>query len=49
MMPQTIESRIDVAQVEGRIQDSTLKKVGEIIQKSPEESVAIVRSWLYSD
>ena len=48
-MPQTIESKIDVAQVAGRIQDSTLKKVGEIIQKSPEESVAIVRSWLYSD
>ncbi len=48
-MPETIESKIDVAQVEGRIQDSTLKKVGEIIQKSPEESVAIVRSWLYSD
>lgn len=48
-LPQTIESKIDVAQVEGRIQDSTLKKVGEIIQKSPEESVAIVRSWLYSD
>ena len=49
MMPQNIEAKIDVAQVEGRIQDSTLKKVGEIIQKSPEESVAIVRSWLYSD
>lgn len=48
-MPQNIEAQIDVAQVEGRIQDSTLKKVGEIIQKSPEESVAIVRSWLYSD
>lgn len=49
IMPQSIEAKIDVAQVEGRIQDSTLKKVGEIIQKSPEESVAIVRSWLYSD
>lgn len=48
-MPENIEAQIDVAQVEGRIQDSTLKKVGEIIQKSPEESVAIVRSWLYSD
>ncbi|WND02737.1 flagellar basal-body MS-ring/collar protein FliF [Temperatibacter marinus] len=44
-----IEAKINVAQVEGRIQDSALKKVSEIIATSPVESAAIIRSWLYED
>ncbi|WP_374763423.1 flagellar basal-body MS-ring/collar protein FliF [Yunchengibacter salinarum] len=43
------ESRIDVAQVEGRIQESAIKKVADIIQANPDDSVAIVRQWLYAD
>lgn len=45
----SIDTQIDVAQVEGRVQDSALKKVGDIVARHPEESTAIVRSWLYSD
>lgn len=44
-----IEAKINVAQVEGRIQESAMKKVAEIIASNPEESTAIVRSWLYED
>lgn len=44
-----IETQIDVASVEGKVQDSALKKVGDIVTKHPEESAAIVRGWLYSD
>lgn len=43
------DTKIDVAQVEGRIQESAIKKVAEIIRSNPEESVAIVRTWLYAD
>ncbi len=42
-----MEAAIDVAAVEGRIQATTLKKVGELVDRHPEESVAVVRSWLY--
>ena len=45
----SIDAEIDVARVEGRVQDSALKKVGEIVQGHPEEAAAIVRQWLYSD
>lgn len=41
--------RIDVAQVEGRIQESAIKKVANIIRSNPDESVSIVRHWLYAD
>lgn len=46
--PLSIEAEIDVAQVEGRLKGSALKKVGEIVQRHPEESAAIIRQWLYS-
>ncbi|WP_262694818.1 flagellar basal-body MS-ring/collar protein FliF [Kordiimonas aquimaris] len=43
------DTRIDVAQVEGRVQESALKKVADIIKSNPDESVSIVRQWLYAE
>ncbi|WP_262690913.1 flagellar basal-body MS-ring/collar protein FliF [Kordiimonas aestuarii] len=43
------DAKIDLAQVEGRIQESAIKKVADIIRANPDESVAIVRTWLYAD
>jgi len=40
---------IDMSQVEGRVAHSSLRKVGEIVEKHPEEALAIVRSWMYSE
>lgn len=41
------DSQIDLAQVEGRVRESTVKKVGEIVDKHPEEAVNIIRNWMY--
>ena len=38
---------IDIGQVEGRVAASSIRKVGEIVEKHPEEAVAIVRAWMY--
>jgi flagellar M-ring protein FliF len=43
------EEMIDVAQVEGRVRASTIKKIGEIVEHHPEETVSILREWLYQD
>jgi flagellar M-ring protein FliF len=40
---------IDMSQVEGRVAASSVRKVAEIVEKHPEEAVAIVRSWMYQD
>ncbi len=42
----SIAQMIDIAQVEGQVKASSVKKVGEIVQNHPEEAVAIVRSWM---
>ncbi len=42
-----LEQMINISQVEGRVRASSLRKIGEIVEKHPEEAVAILRNWLY--
>ena len=44
-----VEDMIDMAQVEGRVRASSVAKVGEIIDKHPDETLAILRNWLYTE
>ena len=46
---QAEESLIDIGQVEGRVRASSLRKVGEIIEKHPDEAVSIIRNWMYQE
>lgn len=40
---------ISIQNVDGRVRASSLKKIGEIIDKHPEEAVTILRSWMYEE
>ena len=44
-----IENVIDLKQVEGRVRESSLKKIGEIVEKHPDEAVNIIRNWMYQE
>jgi len=44
-----IERMIDISRVEGRVKASSLRKVGEIVDKHPDEAVAILRNWMYQE
>jgi flagellar M-ring protein FliF len=44
-----LEQMIDINQVEGRVKASSLKKIGEIIDKHPEETVSILRTWMFQE
>ena len=44
-----IEELIDIGRVEGRVRASSVKKVGEIVEKHPEEALSIVRTWMYQE
>jgi flagellar M-ring protein FliF len=45
----SLDQMIDLNQVEGRVRASSIKKIGEIVEKHPEEAVAIVRAWMYQN
>lgn len=44
-----LEQMIDIGRVEGRVKASSLRKIGEIVEKNPEESVAVLRNWIYQE
>lgn len=43
------EELIDIDRVEGRVKASSVKKVGEIVEKHPEEALSIIRNWMYQE
>ena len=45
--PSEMDQRIDIARIEGQVKASSVKKVAEFVEKHPEESVSILRSWLH--
>jgi flagellar M-ring protein FliF len=40
------EPLIDVARIHGQVKASSVKKVAEVVEQHPEESVSIIRGWL---
>ncbi len=42
-----LEDMINMKQIEGRIKASSLKRISEIVEKHPEETLSIIRTWLY--
>ncbi len=44
-----IERMIDISKVDGRVKASSLRKVGEIVDKHPDEAVGILRNWMYQE
>lgn len=44
-----LDHMIDINRVEGRVRASSLRKVGEIVDKHPEQAVSIIRNWLYQE
>jgi flagellar M-ring protein FliF len=52
MLPEDVESvdeLIDIDKVEGRVKASSIRKIGEIVDKHPEEALSIIRAWMYQE
>ena len=44
--PSQASQMIDMAQVQGQVHAQSIQKVGELAERNPNETVAIVRQWL---
>lgn len=40
-------TKIDIARVEGQVRQHTVRQVAEFVEQHPDESVAILRTWLH--
>jgi flagellar M-ring protein FliF len=43
------ESMVNLAQIEGQMRASSLRRIGELVEKHPEETLAIVRGWMVQE
>jgi flagellar M-ring protein FliF len=41
------DTMIDISMVEGRIKESSLTQITQIIEKHPEEALSVIRNWMY--
>lgn len=44
-----VQPGIDLSQVDGRVQASSMNQVNQLISKHPDETVAIMRQWMYQE
>ncbi len=44
-----ISAKIDIKQVEGQVQESSVRKVGELVTNHPDETLSILRTWLHNE
>jgi flagellar M-ring protein FliF len=45
--PSDMDQRLDIARIEGQVKASSIKKVADFVDSHPEESTAILRSWVH--
>ena len=43
------EEMVDVARIDGKVRASALKKIEEIVERHPEETIGILRQWMGED
>ncbi len=44
---QPAQPGIDLSRIENHVRDSSVKKIGEVVNSHPEEALAIIRTWLH--
>lgn len=45
--PSEMEQRLDIARFEGQVKASSVKKVADFVEKHPDESTSILRTWVH--
>ena len=43
------EDNIDIAQIHGSVKKSSLRKVAELVDNHPDETIGILRTWMHEN
>ncbi len=38
---------VDISRIEGRVKESSVRKISAIVGKHPEETIGIIRAWMH--
>jgi flagellar M-ring protein FliF len=47
--PREDENMLQVAQIEGQLRSSSLRRISELVERHPDESLAILRNWMHEE
>lgn len=42
-------AEIDIANIDGKVKQSSLSQINQIVDKHPDETISIMRAWMYQD
>lgn len=45
--PSEMDQRLDIARIEGQVKASSVKRVADFVEKHPDESTSILRTWVH--
>lgn len=48
-MSNELDEMMDLDRIDGQIRASTMRKIAEIVEKHPDETLQILRSWMYEE
>jgi flagellar M-ring protein FliF len=40
---------LDIANIEGQMRASSIRRIADLVEKHPEESLSIVRNWMLQE
>ena len=43
------DSMVNIANVEGQLRASSIRRLSDLVEKHPEESLSIVRAWMQQE
>jgi flagellar M-ring protein FliF len=43
------ESMVNISQIEGQMRASSLRRIGALVEKHPEETLSIMRGWMVQE
>lgn len=44
-----VEEMLDIDRVEGQVKASMVRRIGELIDKNPDEAIQVIRNWMQTD
>ena len=44
-----VDDMIDLTRIDGRVKASSLRRIGDLVERNPDEVVQVLRNWLYQD
>ncbi|MDI9348893.1 MAG: flagellar basal-body MS-ring/collar protein FliF [Candidatus Symbiobacter sp.] len=44
-----VDDMIDLTRIDGRVKASSLRRIGDLVERNPDEVVQVLRTWLFQD